>query len=462
MLSRFGVGVRGLTGGDGGGGIAPVLSGADADPTSSTEVLLFAVTDQGTGALYAILSEVDGLPSAAQVKAGLDSTGAPVDNQNQAIVSPGSKAFSFTGLASGTTYFGYLMHENAAGLQSLVAASGAVTPHALSLPIWHAALDASQIGGGRARLLCIGDSTTLGLSVTRANAYPRQLAALLPGGSELSWLSDGNAANQDPRMVIGAGWAANSSKGVGGFLYANTTTTNALVFTPQSAFDTVEIFKLGSNQVTVTVGAAAPVTTTGGSGSILSKFTISLASLSLAPGVYPISIVRSGSTVIFGLNAYTSASGVAVWNAGTSGWLATDFVGANTFDTASSITSARINPHLTLINIGINDFNKASPTAEATYKAQMQELISAVIAAGSDCLLIIPHELGSANAGNRAAFAGFINDLVATNSLQPAIDLSVALGTYADANAAGYMLDTIHPSASGYTEIANYIHSWIA
>lgn len=109
------------------GGSSPVLSDPDATPTSSTEVLVFAVTNQATGTMYAVLTEVEGLPTAAQVKAGQDSTGAAVGSQILAIINPGSKAFSFTGLTPATTYYGYLMHENAGGIQSLVASTGPVT-----------------------------------------------------------------------------------------------------------------------------------------------------------------------------------------------------------------------------------------------------------------------------------------------------------------------------------------------
>lgn len=106
---------------------APILSSPGAEPTSSTEVLIFASTNQGTGTMYVVLTQVEGLPTAAQVKAGQDSTGAAVANQSLVIVNPGSKAFSFTGLTPSTTYYGYFMHENASGAQSLVASTGAVT-----------------------------------------------------------------------------------------------------------------------------------------------------------------------------------------------------------------------------------------------------------------------------------------------------------------------------------------------
>ena len=108
----------------------PVLSAPGADAISSAEILIFASTNQASGRLYAILTQVSALPTAAQVKAGQDSTGTPVASQNQAITSAGSKAFSFLGLTPSTTYYGFLMHENSSGLQSPVVATGAVVTDA--------------------------------------------------------------------------------------------------------------------------------------------------------------------------------------------------------------------------------------------------------------------------------------------------------------------------------------------
>lgn len=326
------------------------------------------------------------------------------------------------------------------------------------LPLWSAAVRRAEAGLGHARLVCIGDSTTAGFgTVLRAGSWPRQLAGLMSsrGGRETNLFSTANlSGSYDPRIVRGAGWSAISSKGLGGFMLINTTTTNPMTFTPQAAWDTCDLYAQSSQAIRVSIAGTAEISVAANvtvAGCSIRRFSITAAAAGLAPGAHSVSVRYDPTSVVFvGFDCHEAARGIDVVNVGVSGWASADFTG-DTFRTAACLPLVR--PDLTLIAIGINDWNLATPVTEATFKANIQSLITRAKVTG-DVLLIIPNDLGSANAGNRAAYAQYLRDLSTTNGLPPPIDLMDALGSYATANAAGDMIDTLHPSIQGYGKIA--------
>lgn len=326
------------------------------------------------------------------------------------------------------------------------------------LPLWSAAVRASQSGSGGARVLCIGDSTTSGFgSAPMALAWPRLLGDLLSGlgGREMSALANHNLADaHDPRMVRGAGWAANSSKTLGGYLIANSTTANAMVFTPQGAFDTVDLFLYGSSSVVVTIGSGTAVTVTGAGGSAISRVSVGVGQAGLARGHHAVSVVRNGSVTLCGLVCRDAAGGIEILNAGAAGWKAADFIGT-AYSAAETI--GVVDPDLVIVNIGINDYNQATTTATVGWKASVQTVIDRSRTAGADVMLVVPNETGGAYAGNRAGFAVAIGELATANGLRAPVDLGEALGGYAAANAGGLMHDVLHPSPAGHGLIAERI-----
>jgi len=102
---------------------APTLTFPNALPLGDTSCYLEATTNEGNGTLYYVVTTSVSNPSAAQVKAGQDHTGAAASYAgSQAVSSTGAKTATGTGLASNTTYYTYFMHEDAVGNQSAVKA----------------------------------------------------------------------------------------------------------------------------------------------------------------------------------------------------------------------------------------------------------------------------------------------------------------------------------------------------
>lgn len=331
------------------------------------------------------------------------------------------------------------------------------------LPLWSAAVRRAQAGQGRAKVLCLGDSTTAGGgTVGRAGAWPRQLAALFAGrgGRETNLFSDANlGASYDPRMVRGAGWTKNGTMGLGGFFWVSPATPTPLTFTPQTPWDTFEYYSLSGSPVELSIGTGTPLSLVPDAttpGSALRRGRITVAQAGLTRGAHPVSLQYSvgGQATCVGFDCFDALTGIDFLNCGVSGWKSGDFTGSN-LKTAAVVPL--IAPDLTIIDIGINDFNQAVPTAAAVFQAGVQSLIDKAKTSG-DVLLVVPNDTGGTYASNRGAFADLLEDLATNNNLQTPLDLTAALGAYSLAQVAGDMLDTLHPSVQGYGKIAAAIY----
>ena len=111
---------------------APSLSAATDVFVSSTSGAGTVTTDTGSGTLYYVLSSSATAPSAAQIKAGNDHTGAAaVASGSQAVSTTGSQATaSITGLTEDTTYYLHFVHNAAVGDSNVASGDGFTTPMA--------------------------------------------------------------------------------------------------------------------------------------------------------------------------------------------------------------------------------------------------------------------------------------------------------------------------------------------
>lgn len=107
--------------------VAPVLSNATDTKTGQTTADITVDTTETAGTVYAVGSTL--LPTAAQIKAGLDSTGAVAAySATQAVASSGTKTIGLTGLTADTAYPPVRwMHEEPDGTQSNVASGNGFT-----------------------------------------------------------------------------------------------------------------------------------------------------------------------------------------------------------------------------------------------------------------------------------------------------------------------------------------------
>lgn len=112
----------------GGDTTAPTLSSASVTSVGTTTGTGNVTTDEGNGTLYSIVSTSATAPSAAQIQAGQNHTGAAaVWAGNQAVSSTGAKTFSITGLTASTAYYAHFQHKDSANNNSTVVTSAQFT-----------------------------------------------------------------------------------------------------------------------------------------------------------------------------------------------------------------------------------------------------------------------------------------------------------------------------------------------
>lgn len=105
---------------------APVLTSAVGTATGTTTATIGATTDEGNGTLYGFVSTSATPPSDADLKAG---TGA-VWAGSTTVSSTGAKTLNATGLTASTSYYGHLLHTDAAANDSNTVTSAQFTTSA--------------------------------------------------------------------------------------------------------------------------------------------------------------------------------------------------------------------------------------------------------------------------------------------------------------------------------------------
>ncbi len=365
-----------------------------------------------------------------------------------------------------------------ANVAAFAAMGAAVAPNAIpgvynlspaNLLKWRKARSGVISGARRAKVACVGDSNTTGYGSVAggaancvASSYPRRLAdRLAAGGVAARWDSAWGTFNEsavnipiyDTRRVVGAGWAPGDGGAwsLGGPALLNNTTTNAYSVTPTGQFDTVDVWVLrntglGTVAVDVDGGVATNIALIGGSD--IYKTTISAGAL----GTHTVNIRRvSGDCYVVGVDCYNSAAPEAAvynigWDSGTSGNMATATKGYSPLPALGLIQ-----PDVTILMNGINDWNAS--IAVSTYTTNNQAIITKGKLTG-DVIVMAPIETtGAAAAAAQAPYRTAMRDLAAANGCV-FIDMQERFGTYATANANGFMADSSHPMGVAYTDMA--------
>lgn len=359
-----------------------------------------------------------------------------------------------------------------AAAQAIAAGSGAFAPASglnlqpANLRGWRKGLARVRSGGGDAKILCLGDSTTAGVGVAASTnqgdsrSYPYCLAATLNGRiPAIAGLGiPGHVANLDSRWVRGTGWT-NDVIGAGansGYKY--TSGGGALTFTPGVLADSYDVYFIstpGGGTGSAVATGGTPVAINYNQANLVRKVTVAAASASTSNTV---SITGAGLGFIVGIEPFLATQKqVRVGNAGCGSSTTTQWAsnpgGIVAWGSVGLITSYA--PDLTVISMGLNEATAANTTL---YTTNLQTLITAAQLSG-DVLLMPPipnaASMPSATVAKSAGVAAFTATCRAFGLPYAALDDRWVSGD--QANADGYMWDYQHPDEAGYADIAQML-----
>ncbi|HEY5695594.1 MAG TPA: GDSL-type esterase/lipase family protein [Candidatus Saccharimonadales bacterium] len=302
---------------------------------------------------------------------------------------------------------------------------------------------------GSLKIAAVGDSTTAGYRALAATqSWPVLLRTALaaagyptmgtgpvvgnPGGAPGGFL--------DGRYTFSGTWTTQA--GNANFLLQTIVNGATATFASDVAGTIVEIKYLnngGTFSYAIDGGAAVPVTPSG-AGSI---GTVTVTGLANTTHSVVITATSTSAFYLPWVDVRGATSGVLVANFGVNSSMTAHWTN-NTFYYPGPMSQSW-GPNVTFIDLGINDLAGAVTTA--TYKANLQTLITAYAALG-DVFLVIGNPTQS---GDRSAYNAACYQLADSNDI-PLIDLMERLGTWASMNVQGLAADASHPNAAGYVE----------
>jgi hypothetical protein len=331
---------------------------------------------------------------------------------------------------------------------------------------------AAARNGGTAMLRFPGDSTSAGYgsgqspSIASAPVRYRQLLAALGvpiGGT--GWVFPFNnetGTYADSRWTLAGGWAQTNQSV--NFVQVSAGAATA-TFTSDIAGTVAQLatFGVNSGTLTLTVDSATPangnVSVSGGgsySGGTITpgpNSTVVIVTVTgLSSATHTIAVTTTGATTSYVVAARVhAAAGLEVTNAGLGGseanlWVASGFT--NPMPVLNSLTTSSCD----FLSLGLNDI--VGSVAVATYQSQMTTAVNNGLAS-NDVVLWVPPTPNPTNIPT-SAWQPYRQALynVSDSTGVPLVDMGDRWGAYATATANGYHFDNLHPSGTGYADIA--------
>lgn len=291
----------------------------------------------------------------------------------------------------------------------------------------------AMLAGTRNMVIAImGDSTDRGVDETASpygSQYTYSVAEYIAtmfradgiASSALNWYGiSGTSLNdynlRDDRFTAGGTAAMGSSVVQGGAGLSMSSSTATMSFTPQGNCNTADIYTLQNSafngaQLAVLVDGVSTATITQNTTNTIRKTTVSLGSV----GAHTITINWvSGANALYGIECYDNTrKEVTIRQWAQSGGTASQMI-----DNTGSPNAGRLNqlalfpPDVVIGDFGIiNSWRNG--TAVATVKAQVETLIDAVKAAGSDVIFVEP-PFDSGSAGSTASQQQYVDAVIAS------------------------------------------------
>jgi hypothetical protein len=347
---------------------------------------------------------------------------------------------------------------------------GATPQHAGVLRKWAKALANVRTGTASAKVLCVGDSTTIGATTSSTHewqaSWPTVMVELMnwtvaPAmvglGAPCSDLAGGGTT--DDRWGIGSGWvnagsASNLGWGGTGCLTAPDSSASALTYTAGIIADTYDVYWLrssttGAFSIAATGGSTTNISAGGATGVIKTTVT--------APTASPANVVTitpTGSAPVYIVGVEPSLAAfpcVKVGNPSQDGSKAQGWTTSTSLGGVPCLKAYA--PDLTFINLGINDGGAHAGTA--TFTTWIQTIITGALISGDVIVCgISPTNTANGNDPYRNTYLPVLRSLAEINGCGW-ISIQDRLGSYDAANTLGIMAgDGLHPNALGHADIA--------
>lgn len=340
--------------------------------------------------------------------------------------------------------------------------------HKSNMQNWMNKYNAVLGATGRARVVFLGDSTTLGVGATsntsniqdtvRLHSMPAQLGdqlvtASIPANYDTS-LGYQFSGISDPRLTLGAGWVGTGVASAGGAAIKATATgaTSSWSF-GSTTFDSVTFWYYGTGSTGVfevlidSVSQGSVVT----NGAPTNKWKSVTYSTTLATHTLAVNWISGGEVDIMGPTIIkTGTPQIDIYNMGIGGSTTSTWdINNNWFPMTLSTALAG---DLYVLNLGINDLVNAGITV-AAYKSSMQDMITTLKATGANVIICVPTPCNSGlfTAGIQA-YRSALQDLSSTNDI-PLIDWFKFFNeTYTASNYYfnGSANDALHPNQASY------------
>lgn len=160
---------------------------------------------------------------------------------------------------------------------------------------------------------------------------------------------------------------------------------------------------------------------------------------------------------ILGVNTYLSTTREIQIINGSMGGCTASYAATNTTAWTGINCIKALAPDLTILCLGINDI----ANARTGYDTDMQSIISAAQISGSVLLLSWVPSGTTAYDNTASSYRAMFRQLAKTNGL-PVIETEFKRWpTYAITNAQGWMADTVHPTNTGYAELAQTVCDYL-
>ncbi|MCU4181858.1 SGNH/GDSL hydrolase family protein [Bosea sp. BH3] len=322
-----------------------------------------------------------------------------------------------------------------------------------TLPKFRAALAATRAGQADTRILYEGDSITRGVGTVQQwggqaylKAVPQRVADIMDG-PELRWSREtmmalGGLAGGDARLsTLGATVAANAIRLEPGNMATHSTAV------PCTAFEALYHASKGAAFSYSVDGGAETVVPVGTTG----FHRLTLRGLTPALHAFRFTGVAGATRLLAQRGHSPERREVTVFNHGIGGATAAMAIDRGSpYSTANTI--GQIRPHLTVINFGLNDWQKN--VAPEQFKANLRALIDLCTPTG-DVILETCNP-----SGPRGPYAYPLGAYwQATRELSdeiacPLIDTAAIWSDYQTVFARKWMADTLHPNAAGYDDKA--------